>query len=180
MMKIIEGIRPDKWKWGTRLIACVLLAVGTLGAHPFYLSVTDIEYFPDERVLGMTMKVYTDDLEAVLEDLGSETLRLGSAEEANEADQVIARYLDRVIRWTMDAEPVTMIWLGKEVEGEVTYLYLESEMAAMPEKIEVSHGLFLDYLETQENIVHLHCGDRLVSERLNERNPIGELECNAP
>lgn len=177
-MKIIEGTRPDKWKWVTRLIVCVLLAVGTLGAHPFYLSVTDIEYFPEEKLLGMTMKVYTDDLEAVLHDLGSETLRLGSAEEYAQADQVIARYIDRMIHWTIDAKPVTMIWLGKEVENDVTFLYLESEMAAMPEKIEVSHRLFLDQLETQENIVHLHCGEVLVSERLNGRRTIGELECN--
>lgn len=177
-MKIIEGLRPDKWKWGTSLIACVLFAAGTIGAHPFYLSVTDIEYFPDEQLMGITIKVFTDDLEAVLEDLGAEPLRLGSPAEYSESDRIIARYLDRVILWEIDSEPVTMIWLGKEVEHDVTYLYLEAKMAAMPEKIEVSHRLFLDQLETQENIVHLHCGERLVSERLNGRNPVGKLECD--
>lgn len=176
-MKILEGIRLDKWKWGTRLVACVLLAVGTLGAHPFYLSITDIEYYSEERVLGITIKVFTDDLEAVLEELGAENLKLGTAEENDEADRVIARYLDQVIRWTIDTDPATMVWLGKEVEQEVTFLYLEAKMEAMPESIELSHRLFLDQLETQENIVHLHCGDRLVSERLNGRNPVGELKC---
>lgn len=178
MMKIIEGIRPDKWKWGTGLMACVLFAVATIGAHPFYLSVTDIEYFPEERLLGITIKVFTDDLEAVLEDLGAEPLRLGSPEESVESDRLIAHYVDKVIRWKVDSEPVTMIWLGKEVEKDATYLYLEARMETMPEKIEVSHRLFLDQLETQQNIVHLHCGERLVSERLNRRNPVGKLACD--
>lgn len=177
MMKIIEGIRPDKWKWGIRLIGCVLFSAGMMSAHPFYLSITDIEYFPEEKLLGVTIKVFTDDLEAVLEDLGAETLRLGSAEEYEAADQVIARYVDQMIHWTVDSAPVTMIWLGKEVENDVTYLYLEAGMETMPERVEVSHRLFLDQLETQENIVHLHCGEGLVSERLNGRNPIGEMEC---
>lgn len=176
-MKILEGMSPGKWKKFIANALCSFLAIAMMGAHPFYLSVTDIEYFPEEELLGVTINVYTDDLEAVLEELGAESLRLGTAEEHEDADRYIAKYLDRVVRWQLEGEPVTFIWLGKEVEPNNTYLYLEAGNISDLPSITVENRLFLDQLETQENIVHLHCGEGPVSERLNLRNPSGELTC---
>lgn len=175
-MKIAEGMRMGKY----RMI--LLMALASLGGlstamHPFYLSVTDVQLFPEEAVIGVTIKVFTDDLEAVLSQRGVPELQLGSPEELPEADIFMARYLDQVIRWNINGQPRTVRYLGKEVEMDVTYLFLETKQIAPLERLEVCHRLFLEELATQENILHLHCEDGLISQRLNRRKDTGVLEC---
>ncbi len=155
----------------------LLFSVLSSGIHPFYLSITDIEFFPEDQLVGVTIRVFTDDLEMVVESLTTASLRLGSVEEHPEANAWIAQYLDREIAWTVNGIGTNMIWLGKEVENDVTFLYLEASGVPQLKQVEVSNHLFLEHLETQENIMHLHCGSDLKSVRLNKGNPKGLMTC---
>ncbi len=157
----------------------LLLALTGLGpaAHPFYLSVTDVEYLPEEQLLGVTIRVFTDDLETVLRAQGAPRLDLGSATEHPEANRRVATYLDSKLSWRLDNQPWTFHWLGKEVENDVTFLYLEARQVARFPEIDLINRLFLETFDTQENIVHLHCAGNLTSARLNRDQPNGQLSC---
>lgn len=174
-MKIADGMRMGKFRWQIMILGMTGMLM--MGLHPFYLSVTDVEFFPEESLVGVTIKVFTDDLEDVLIQRGAESLKLGASEEHEGADEYIARYLDQVIRWTINDQPTTFRLIGKEVELDVTYLYLEA--VGIPEltDITVRHRLFLEELETQQNIVHLNCGESLSSSRLNQREDTATLSC---
>lgn len=178
--------KPMKIRFRSRLcntavgIAFTLLAVlAGLGsaAHPFYVSVTDVEYLAEEQLLGVTIRVFTDDLEAALRAQGAPKLDLGAPSEHPEANRWVATYLDSKLSWRLNGQPRTCHWLGKEVENDVTFLYLEARQVSHFPDIELTHRLFLETFDTQENIVHLHCAGNLASARLNRVQPKGQLSC---
>ncbi|MDP5172080.1 MAG: hypothetical protein NWR72_17685 [Bacteroidia bacterium] len=173
----MQESRVNKYRRVLLLFCGAILTVTGLGSHAFYLSITDIEFFQQEKLVGVTIKVFTDDLENIVESLGAEPLLLGAVDEHPDADRYLARYVDQVVTWKLNGQPVTMNWLGKEVENDVTLIYLEASGINALGEVEVSHRLFLDELETQENIVHLHCGTALVSKRLNRLAAVGRLAC---
>lgn len=180
-MKIGDEIRANKWAKNRcqafAIYGTCLLGVLFSAAHPFYVSITEVAYFPEERLLGVTVRVFTDDLEQVVESWGAEALALGSPKEHVHADQWLASYLDRVVQWRLAGQRITLNWLGKEVEGDVTYMYLEARELSEPRDLVVQSTLFLDQIETQENVVHLRCGDNMASVRLNRSRTEGLLQC---
>lgn len=170
-------------RWGkirSGSLTLLLLLTGLLlssARHPIYISITDVEYLPEAQVVGITLRVFTDDLENCLEAAGTPALRIGTVEEQARTDVYIERYLAQMWSWQMDGTAVTPRWLGKEVELDVTFLYLEVPRSAAPQTLTVRSRMFLDQLPDQQNIVHLHCGEDLRSLRLNVRDQVGKLVC---
>jgi len=127
--------------------------------HPFYVSVTEINHNQEANSLECTIKTFTSDLEQSLKDQGFENLFIGTDKEVSTTDSLINNYLNDVFAFKVNEEHIAFNYLGKEVEDDVTWIYLE--MNAIPElkSIEITNKLLFDFQETQTNLVHLFTND---------------------
>jgi len=137
--------------------------------HPFYVSVCQIDHNDKNQSLEITFKIFTDDLELALEERIEDRLFIGSDREASQTDSLIDVYLYEKIQIAVDGQPAQLKYLGKEVEMQVTWCYVEVMDIAQVNEIRVSNKLLLEMYDTQTNLVNIRVGKEKKSMLLNKK-----------
>ena len=137
------------------LINCFLLFSQATAPHDFFVSICTIHHNTEARTLEVTWRMTTHDVEHALEPIAHQALRLGTEMEAAAADSLLADYTISNLLLMQDDRPIRLRYLGKEVELETTYVYLQAEGISDPEGVNVLNTLLFDLFEEQQNIVHL-------------------------
>lgn len=142
----------------------VALAFVALIPHDYFVSVLTLRHSPAEEALHLTWRMTTHDIEhTLLPESGDRNLHLGGEQELATADSLVAGYLLRHLRLEMDGKPLTVRYLGKEVEGEDMYAYLQVDGVKELRPLTVECTLLFDLFEEQENIVHVETGQGVLS-----------------
>ena len=139
----------------------VLLLVGIVficsngGAHKFYISKSIIEFNPRSQQFEITCKLFTDDLESTIEQLNGKAMRLGTPEELPESGALLEAYMKQHFRCALDGVDAEWRWVGKEVENDLTYCYME--LYRKPEffSLTLTNDLLVSHFPEQQNIVDL-------------------------
>lgn len=146
------------WAFASIAVCTVISAMGI--SHDFHFSRTDVRWNPESHTLQTTLRVFTDDLELAMKNHGELeegfVLWLGEEREWAESDATLLDWSRAHLQVWVDSVPVTWQWVGKEVELDVSYLYLESQpLDAGPKLWQVTHsGMFKEYAD-QVNEVQL-------------------------
>lgn len=152
---------------GTLLAGGLLMAVDEEGAthsfgatrhavHPFYISVCQVDHNPDAAALEMSFRIFMDDLELALETMGTERLHLGTERETEKADLYIGRYLARHVVIEINGRRASPAFLGKEVDPDAIWCYMEVENIPELESMTMTNTLLLETYEDQVNLVHVN------------------------
>ena len=158
------------------IIICLLWPLLIASRHPMYISVSELDYNAEAHTLEMAVRIFLDDLEAALEAQGTGKLYLGTASESEDADRYIANYLNKMIKLSVDGQEVEGQFLGKEIEQDVVWSYIEIQNVEKPHKISMLNQLLLDLYDSQQNIVHMRVGKQTKSFRLFKGNMNGLAE----
>ena len=156
--------------------ACACLSMRAVPLpHAYHVSLMQIAYNPDTDALEIAVKIFTDDLEATLEALGAPRLHLNSPRETAEAQDLIARYLDNRLEWTVNGAPRTAKYIGREYEDDATWCYLE--ILDIPEfrSISIGNVILMERFEDQSNLVHISYQGRTQSLLLTPTKSTGSL-----
>ena len=137
---------------------CVARSIGAScrAAHPFYISVCQVDHNPDTGALEMSFRIFMDDLELALETMGTDRLRLGTEREAEKADLYISRYLARHVEIEINGHRAGAAFLGKEVDSDAIWCYVEVENVSVIETMTITNTLLLETFEDQVNLVHVN------------------------
>ncbi len=133
------------------LAGSVVLA--TLLPHDFFISILTIRHAPHTRTLDLTWRMTAHDVEHALENVAD--LKLASAHEHPKADSLLNAYFHEHLTLKVNDRPVDWIWVGKELESENLYCYLQVEGVDSLGTLTVSNTLLQDLFYEQQNIVHL-------------------------
>ena len=124
--------------------------------HPFYISVCQVDHNPETGALEMSFRIFMDDLELALEAMGTDRLHLGTERETEKADLYIGRYLTRHVVVEINGRRVSVAFLGKEVDPDAIWCYMEVENVPVLESLTMTNSLLLETFEEQVNLVHVH------------------------
>ncbi len=145
-------------------------------AHKFYVSIMEVTHNAENASLEIAVKLFTDDLEAALEAGTTTKLWVGDPDrEAPETDSLLANYFERRLTIEVDGETQKATLLGKELEADVTWCYLEINDVPTVSKINISNLLLTELFDEQKNIVHVYVGDEEKSVLLQRGKGSGEL-----
>lgn len=122
-------------------------------AHKFYVSNTLIEHNPLNHSLEITMTVFTDDIEIAAEKISPKKLRLGDKREFASADSIIQVYLKDKFVLTLDGNPAQWDWIGKEVENDHCYIYLERTNVPEVKSLVIRNSILCEEFDEQINMV---------------------------
>ena len=129
----------------------LLLSIGVLFfTHDYFISICDIEYNAEERTLEIGIKVTTHDLEDA-----ADQEHLGTDKEAKNADDKILTYLKKHLSFTCDERLGTLEWVGKQVELEDTWIYVQISDVAPFTSLKVFSSILCTQFEEQQNRVNL-------------------------
>jgi hypothetical protein len=137
-------------------ILLVFFAV-SVKAHPFYVSIATLHYNQESRALEITLKVFTDDLEASIKNLTKKTLNLGFDNQLKDSKSILETYCTETINISNSNKTQIMNFLGFENEDDVTYLYFEVGDISAP--LDVSCTFLTETFDEQVTIFNLECGE---------------------
>lgn len=103
------------------------------------------------NTIEIEMKVFTDDFERMLESAYKPDLNLGSEDEYEETDRIIDEYLRKHFTLLINDVPLQFSYIGKEVENDITWCYLEYIRPPGVNVIEVKNTVLFELFEDQIN-----------------------------
>ncbi|QIA08409.1 DUF6702 family protein [Draconibacterium halophilum] len=144
-------------------------------AHPFYVSICQLNYNEQNQSLEISVKIFADDLLAGLSEEGHTKLYLGESRESEHADEYIYTYLKQNIRFKVNEKAVEPKFVGKEMEKDVVWTYLEIDDIVELNNIEVSCYLLTDVFSDQSNIIQVTKNGKMKNLLLSKRETRGRL-----
>ncbi|MEP0985985.1 DUF6702 family protein [Ekhidna sp.] len=136
--------------------------------HPFHVSVSDIKYKEDKKVLQISMRIFLDDLELALQAYsGNEKLDITKKENWSIVNENLERYvLDRLKLWDEKGKEFELNYVGAEIEEDVMWCYIEIEKVKKLKQVKVWNSILHEVWNDQENLVHFRAFDDVQSARL--------------
>ena len=151
------------FKW----LAVSILCVSAGRPHPLYISVTEINHNAKDKLLEISCKVFTNDLETVLERMAGTRVDLSAAAGKAANDRLIDVYVERHLHLLVNGKPVVLHFVGSEKELDGTWSYFQVNDVAAVKRIDVTDDLLYESFDQQINILHVTVGDDRKSTKLN-------------
>jgi SpoU rRNA methylase family enzyme len=146
-----------------KIIPVVILSINFLlvafSTHPYYVSVSELEYKPAQKEIQIAFKVFTDDLEDALKAETKQKILLTEDKEEAAKQILINNYLQQHFKLMIDGKKVTYEFIGFENEQEATWNYLLVKNVSGFKSVTVFNDVFYDLRSGQINILHFkHLG----------------------
>ncbi|MBR9832135.1 hypothetical protein GYB57_08320 [bacterium] len=138
-------------KWG--LILLLLVSAQVVSAHKFYVSLTQINYNSKTKSIEVTLKLFTDDLELSTTNFSKKTVKIINAEAS---DVEIANYIKDKFSISINNKVQVLNYLGKEMENDVSWCYLEIKNVTDIQSIKINNRIFTEQFPDQKNLIHLN------------------------
>lgn len=164
-----------------RLIVLLLLSYGLSGfsnpPHKFYVSVMEIQQ--KDKSIQITFSVFWDDWNRFLEEKYNLKADLTADNEDPKAETILKEYLKQVIAININGKSVKINYIGREYEADLMFCYMEINDFSSVSKISIENKFFLDYIDSQQNIVHVKLSGERKSMLLDKDKPKGLLNFSA-
>jgi hypothetical protein len=134
----------------------LFLALGLAAAapiHDFFVSILTIHFKEKERTLDLTWRITAHDMEHAFE--STAPLKLGSDKENPKADSLLNDYFKHHLVLFLEDKQLSWQWVGKELDGETLYCYLQVADVPTPNDLVVQNTLLMDVFGDQQNMVHV-------------------------
>jgi len=139
---------------------CIFGMMLMLPAHDFHLSLTEIDHNVESKSLEISVKLFTDDLSVTLQKNGAPKLEIGTDREPPQVNELIENYLRRNLKFIVNGKPMEFRYLGKQMELDATWCFLEVKNVSKVHTMEISNALLLDSFEDETNMVNLDISGR--------------------
>jgi hypothetical protein len=157
--------------WFYKWLGFLLLFTGrpesaSRSAHPFHVSVTEVNHNAAGKSLEISCKLFTDDFEATL--AKNYNTRADLIRPVNRAamDSLVKKYIQTHLLIQVGGRPVRLQYLGFEQDRESVYAYLEAGGIEAPAELKLSNSLLYDQFTDQVNIMHVTVGGKRQSTRV--------------
>ncbi len=116
--------------------------------HKFYVSLSEVRYNTEIHSVEISTKLFINDLETAISGLDIEK------EEDEAVNELLSIYLQDKMNISVNDEPITLSYIGYEIDDDVVWCYLEGAEVSYPKTVEISFKMLLDEFSEQTNIVH--------------------------
>lgn len=125
--------------------------------HPVHVSSTQIDVSADRKLLEITVRLFTDDLEQALGQNGTPVSVLHAT--VATVDSALSRYMGTRLQLGVNGTAMQRARLvGHERDDDATLVYLELPLAAPLTTMRVSQQVMLELFEDQTNLLHVKAG----------------------
>lgn len=142
-------------------------------AHPFYVSITQIDY--KNQALQITLKIFVSDLQDAMLDAKAPELYLGEEKEHASSEKYITDYIHTHLQISVNDVQKKYTFVGKEVEQDAIWVYFEIPNISGVTNLEVRNTLLIEKFEGQTNLVNTDIKEQKKSLILNKSTPQDKL-----
>jgi hypothetical protein len=120
-------------------------------AHRYHTSLTRMDYNEKEKLVEISIQLFTHDLVPVLEQKAKKRVDL---EKTPEVDKLILDYLnENFVLKNKNGEPLSLKWVGKELEVDAVWVYVESPSPESLSGANLQNTVLFESFPEQTNLV---------------------------
>lgn len=143
--------------------------------HKYYVSMTEIEFSRENNSLQIISRVFTDDMQKMLQTRYNEEIILAKGMEHPAADKFLKKYVLDRMDISVNGISKKLNFLGKEYDKNQLVLYIEVEEVPYVETILVRNEMLTGLFPDQKNVVHVEVGEATKSLLLSRNHEKGQL-----
>lgn len=133
-------------------ILVFLLFASASFRHPFFVSMTEIDWKPSEKKLEIAVRLFTDDLEKAISAGCKCKSDLASSENEAVMNKLLVEYIQKNLRIIKGKQTIPLQFIGREKEEESTWSYFEAT-GDFSSGLEVENTLLFATQEKQVNLI---------------------------
>ena len=124
--------------------------------HPIHISVTNVYYNDTEKLFDVSIKLFTDDFEKIINENYNTKLNLGKTNENKGCNEFIDKYIHKNLSFKINNENLiksTKLFEKRLVYGNVIWLYYKIKFTPITnKKIIAENSLMNDLYSDQKNL----------------------------
>jgi hypothetical protein len=140
--------------------------------HPFYVSVTEVRHNEKSRVLEVSTRIFYDDLEEALAASSRTKVDILKPTDREEINRLLGAYLQQHLQVSVDGKPVTLRFLGYEIDNDAAWCYLEGPEVRQVKQLDIRNEVLFAERRSQTNMLHVIVGGKRKSTKLD--NPVSK------
>lgn len=135
------------------LLFLAIISLSSFGLHKFYMSIYQINFVPEKKMLQITARIFTDDLNATLSKNFNQITHLGEKNESENDLILLKKYLSEHFTIKVNGQPKTLVFLSKEMDVNVVVCYFRIIAIPKIKTLEIRNTALLDLNSDQQNII---------------------------
>ena len=149
----------------------LLFALSAAGIHKFYVSIYQVNYASDKKMLQITSRIFIDDINNALEKKYNRKFHLGEKEETPEEAQLLLKYMSEHFFIKVNGKQKPLEFRSKEMESTVLICYFRITGIPKITSLEIHNKILFDYVTEQQNIIQTTINGKKNSVLLTVDNP---------
>lgn len=135
------------------LLCISFFLASSFGMHKFYVSIYQINYVPEKKMLQITSRIFVDDLNEVLYKKYSKKTFLGESNETLDDIVLMKKYILENFSLKVNGQQKPINYLSNELEGNVFICYYNVKDISKIKTLEVKNTALLELNSEQQNIM---------------------------
>lgn len=135
----------------------ILLTIFSVFAfHPIHLTVTNIEYLNKTKSFNISIRIFANDLEHIIDKQNKIELNLGKKNELKNANFYIDKYISSHLSLNINGKninPKKFILKKKEMKDITIWLSYNIRFTETIKKVEIKNNILTDYYFDQKNLL---------------------------
>lgn len=144
-----------------------LINILLLILHPFYVSITSVDFNEPAQRMEISSRIFYDDLETALKDRRGLKIDLINPTDKSVADSLLATYFRSHFRLSVNGEPVPLCYVGYEIDEDVAWCFFEATDVASVESLHIDNRILFEQFSKQSNILHVTAYGKRKSTKLD-------------
>ncbi len=135
------------------ILFLIVFGLMSFTAHKFYVSIHQINYADDKKMLQITSRIFIDDLNAALHQKYQQKSMFGEEEESASDVELLKKYFNDHFAIRINGKRETLEYLSREYEANVIICYLRIRNVEKVKKLEITNTMLTHYVTEQQNII---------------------------
>lgn len=152
------------YKW--LLVFLVMLCTVHPNAHPYFVSVTEMEYNATDRSVEISCKIFTDDFEKTLRSTYHTKIDLLHPNNKAAMEIIVHDYIKNHVQIMVNEKQLQLQFLGYEQQQEGIVSFYQATNIEAVKKIDITNTILYSYSPMQINIMHAIVGGQRQSTKL--------------
>jgi len=134
--------------------------------HPFYVSVTEIDYNAREGSLEISCKMFADDFENTLREQFKTKIDFAQPKDSKQLERMVYQYVQKHLQLKVNGKPASLQFVGFEKENEAAWCYLQVSNVPAVKRLDITNSLLYESYDSQISIMHVSVNGNRQSTRL--------------
>ena len=135
--------------------------------HPFYVSVTEIVYNKNTGTVQLSVRIFFDDFEKVLEKKYNKNVNILKPVNRKDVDDLVAAYLKAHLKISVNGKFLDLKYQGYEIEEDAAWCYFESSKVNSVKRLNVENDILFEQHSAQSNMIHVIVDGKRKSTKLD-------------